>query len=286
MYLDSYEFFIDKYPKNIYKDNMKKKITIKDIAKEAGVSVATVSYVLNNKTEERISEETRKKVLQIINLLDYTPNQSAKALATSRSQNIAVYLPQAVSPLKRAEQLYFVNRLSAAFKVHDYQLLHLTPSFNGQADSSDAIICYDIHEEEFSRLGDHTFIPLLAYESIIDDPLFFQVLSDYSKILDAAKSYFKGSNFVFASLETNNDKLNQLLWKLFPTRKIIGTLQDINSLRGLRVLTVEDTLNQLLVGECDLFYCPAIHDEKLEKLYACVELAINRVQITNHHITV
>jgi DNA-binding LacI/PurR family transcriptional regulator len=47
---------------------MKTKITIKDIAREAGVSIATVSYVLNNKTEERISEETRKKVLQIINL--------------------------------------------------------------------------------------------------------------------------------------------------------------------------------------------------------------------------
>lgn len=62
---------------------MKQSVTIKDVAKEAGVSVATVSYVINNRTDKRISEKTRKKVLQIINLLGYTPNQSAKALATA-----------------------------------------------------------------------------------------------------------------------------------------------------------------------------------------------------------
>lgn len=59
---------------------------------EAGVSVATVSYVINNRTDMRISDATRKKVLQVINLLDYTPNQSAKALATSRNRMAALYL--------------------------------------------------------------------------------------------------------------------------------------------------------------------------------------------------
>lgn len=41
---------------------MTSKITIKDIAREAGVSVATVSYVLNQRNDQKISEETRTAI--------------------------------------------------------------------------------------------------------------------------------------------------------------------------------------------------------------------------------
>ena len=66
----------------------KNKVTIKDVAKAAGVSTATVSYVINNRTDIKLTDETRKKVLQVIHLLDYSPNQAAKALAANRKSRI------------------------------------------------------------------------------------------------------------------------------------------------------------------------------------------------------
>lgn len=59
---------------------MNKTITIKDIAKKAGVSVGTVSGILNNKTN--FSEDTKKLVWNIANELSYKPNQDAKKLRT------------------------------------------------------------------------------------------------------------------------------------------------------------------------------------------------------------
>lgn len=53
---------------------MEKRVTIHDIAKEAGVSVATVSYVINNKQGQTISEETKNKIWHVINMLNYKPS--------------------------------------------------------------------------------------------------------------------------------------------------------------------------------------------------------------------
>ncbi len=63
-----------------------KRSSIKDIAKLAGVSVATVSYVLNRKEGQRISEETRKKIFEIAETINYTPNKIAKSLKTNTTK--------------------------------------------------------------------------------------------------------------------------------------------------------------------------------------------------------
>lgn len=65
--------------------------TIKDIAKKAGVSVATVSRAINNKSD--ISEGMRKYILKIIDDMGYVPNSIAKNLSHGRTNLIAVMLP-------------------------------------------------------------------------------------------------------------------------------------------------------------------------------------------------
>jgi len=68
-----------------------KKVSVKDIAKLSGVSVATVSRVINN--NGRFSEETRKKVLQVIEETGYEMNYSAKTLRTNKSYTIGILVP-------------------------------------------------------------------------------------------------------------------------------------------------------------------------------------------------
>ncbi|MEW5867493.1 MAG: LacI family DNA-binding transcriptional regulator [Bacillota bacterium] len=71
---------------------MKPDVTIKDVARLAGVSPITVSRVLNNSTNAR--EETRKRVLEAVKKLDYHPNRSARSLATRKSGFLGVIIPQ------------------------------------------------------------------------------------------------------------------------------------------------------------------------------------------------
>ncbi|MFP7654501.1 LacI family DNA-binding transcriptional regulator [Chryseobacterium proteolyticum] len=70
-----------------------KRASIKDIARIAGVSVATVSYVINKKEGSRISEVTRNKILDIAEEINYTPNKIARSLKMSKSKLIGLIVP-------------------------------------------------------------------------------------------------------------------------------------------------------------------------------------------------
>lgn len=85
--------------------------TIRDVAKKAGVGVGTVSRVLNNNPS--VSEETREKVLSVINDLDFTPNPIARQLSTGRTLTIGVILPHLTMP-SYVERLRGVQNALAA----------------------------------------------------------------------------------------------------------------------------------------------------------------------------
>lgn len=73
-----------------------KKVTLRDVAREAGVSVATVSYVLNDTGS--VGPAVRRKVRTVAQALGYRPNHSAKAMRTGRTQTIGLILPDLRNP--------------------------------------------------------------------------------------------------------------------------------------------------------------------------------------------
>jgi LacI family transcriptional regulator len=70
--------------------------TIKDVARLSGVSVASVSRVLNN--GPKVSKKTIEKVLKVVEELNYTPNANARALVTQKSTTLGVVIPDLVDP--------------------------------------------------------------------------------------------------------------------------------------------------------------------------------------------
>ncbi len=101
----------------------KKKVTIYSVANEAGVSLATVSRVINDSS--LVKEETRKKVENAILKLGYKPNAIAQGLALKKTTNIALIIPD-------SSFLYMgkvINGLLDVAKIYKYNIaLHISSS--------------------------------------------------------------------------------------------------------------------------------------------------------------
>lgn len=85
------------------------KVTIYDVAKKAGVSIATVSKVINNTGNMR--ETTRKKVSEIMKQMNYRPNLMASALSGKGTETLGLLVPDISNPFfqRWLEQLKTVH---------------------------------------------------------------------------------------------------------------------------------------------------------------------------------
>jgi DNA-binding LacI/PurR family transcriptional regulator len=96
------------------------RITSNDVAREAGVSQSTVSFVLNGTPGQTIPEETRRRVLDAVKKLDYRPRASARSLAAGRSDVVLLALPGV--PIS-ANLSGFIEQLAAALAEHGLSLV-------------------------------------------------------------------------------------------------------------------------------------------------------------------
>jgi len=75
---------------------MANRVTMSDVARQAGVSLMTVSRVINNKGD--VSSETRQRILEIIASLGYRPSAIARSLATKETCTIGLVVPDVTNP--------------------------------------------------------------------------------------------------------------------------------------------------------------------------------------------
>ncbi len=147
--------------------------TIKDVAREAGVTVTTVSRVLNNRGY--ISEATRKKVNQVMDNLGYSPNEIARSLYRKHSRMIGLIIPTVSHP--------FFGELASAIELSTYEAGYKTILCNSHLDQTKERIYVEMlksHKMDGIIMASHTLevdeyenlnMPLVTVDRQISDSI-------------------------------------------------------------------------------------------------------------------
>lgn len=145
--------------------------TLKDVAAATGLTVSTVSRVLNNRGY--ISEITRKKVYDAMKTLNYQPNEVARSLSKQRSNTIGVIVPHIEHP-------YFaklISRLERAAYDNGYKLLLFNSKDKEERENEYLEMCKSnrvagiilcsgtVEVEKFEGLN----VPLITIERFLDN---------------------------------------------------------------------------------------------------------------------
>ncbi|GGJ21897.1 LacI family DNA-binding transcriptional regulator [Paenarthrobacter histidinolovorans] len=107
-----------------------RRTTAADVAREAGVSPATVGFVLNRTKGQTISEETRARVLAAVEVLNYKPHHAARALRSGKSKIVLLVLPD--WPLEHSLRTN-LEALTHTLGDNGYALITFTPQPHSSA---------------------------------------------------------------------------------------------------------------------------------------------------------
>src|ERR1044071_2226298 len=132
---------------------MKKNATIRDVARMANVSVATVSRILNNKPD--VSEETRQKVVATIDELGYARSLQWKQITSGKTKVITLHYPYKLA-ISNQVSLHFITGVTKACEQHGYSLHLVTQSLDENSlldfyrtNQSDGLILMEIRMDDW-----------------------------------------------------------------------------------------------------------------------------------------
>ena len=146
-----------------------KKATIRDVAQEAGVSIATASNALNNPSI--VKPHTRQAVLDAVSRLSYVPNANGQRLRAKQSKAIGLFVNS------MAGEFYGIlaDTMNQVCRSHGYEL--------------DIRIVYDINSIR-SRLQDHSIDGAVIYWDAVDDLTAAELMStDFPLMFLARREY-------------------------------------------------------------------------------------------------
>lgn len=173
----------------------KHKTTMRDIAKECGVSVATVSYVLNHSQKEKISHDTRLKVMEAATKLHYTPSKSCNSCMKRQSNLIGIIINLKDSNTAGKKMLFYDLAAELSDQMHLIgfeSILMATKELTKDVNvitkhRPDALFIIDADVRAIEQFTKDYYVPILFLDSEINNPLFCKIYSDYSEIIESSK---------------------------------------------------------------------------------------------------
>lgn len=175
-----------------------KKTTMKDIAREAGVSVATVSYILNDVQNQTIPDETKCLVRETAKRLHYIPNLMAKSLVKGRTKMIGILVNRLPNEAywRTVPRQQFIAELEHLLTAQGYHAIVASlDADDPQLDivlerKLDGVFLLDVQETAFYGISQRfpMGVPLVVIDSIILDDLFHRVVPDYGQLVRHALS--------------------------------------------------------------------------------------------------
>ena len=147
-------------------------VTLKDIAERAGVSMMTVSRVMNSK-EGKVSEKTASRIRSLADEMGYIPNSSARSLAAKSSQIIAVILRDSNTfhPLSDPYNASFLGFITREIQKRGfYVMIHFVQDFSDitfrlRSWNAEGAIFLGVFDEEVQKIQNRNKIPLVFIDS-------------------------------------------------------------------------------------------------------------------------
>ena len=195
-------------------------ITIYDVAKEAKVSMATVSRVVNN--NPNVKEDTRLRVQEVIKKLRYTPNAVARGLASKKTTTIGIVLPdiadlfsaEVVSGIESVANMYKYN-IILANSCDDKEIeKNIFASFVSKQVDGIIYLGHSLSESSKNYLKDIK-IPVVLAGNLGNDSEFYAVNIDYEKAAyDVTKEFLeKGSKNISLVIDRYESQKTQRIIK-------------------------------------------------------------------------
>lgn len=170
--------------------------TIKDVAKLAGVSISTVSRVMND--SKPVSPESRRKVLDAIQKLDFKPNELARSLVMKRSNLIGVvvkdigipYMASIIRGIEEIGKMYkFDILLSSSYGDEDSELDTVQFMFTKQVDGV-ILISENTTERVVDAIKEHR-LPFIILDRIYEQSRINTVDVDYEQAVQLVVEFFE-----------------------------------------------------------------------------------------------